>query len=47
MTELPFMGKSERDYGPLDLKHYDVCGPLFINARGGFVYFITFLDDRS
>ena len=40
-------GKGEHAYGPLDLIHYDVCGLLSINSRGGFVYFITFIDDRS
>ena len=47
MTKLPFMGKGEHAYGQLDLIHSDVCGPLSINARGGFIYFITFIDDRS
>ena len=47
MTEFPFMGKGEHAYGGLDLIHSDVCGPLSINAKGGFVYFITFIDDRS
>ena len=46
-TKLPFMGKGEHAYGPLDLIHSDVCGPVSINARGGFVYFSTFIDDRS
>ena len=35
------LGKADRvaehDYGPLDLKHSDVCGLLSINAKGGFV----------
>ena len=47
MTKLPFMGKGEHAYGPLDLIHSDVYSPLSINARGGFVYFITFIDDHS
>ena len=47
MTELPFIGKGEHAYGRLDLIHSNVCGPLSIHARGGFVYFITFIDDRS
>ena len=47
MTEFPFMGEGEHAYGPLDLIHSYVCGPLSINARGGFVYFITFVNDRS
>ena len=37
MTELPFKGKGEQEDGLIDLIHYDVCGPLFINVRGGFV----------
>ena len=47
MTKLPFMGKGKHAYGPLDLVHSDVCGPLSINTRCGFVYFITFIDDHS
>ena len=47
MIELPFMGNGEHAYGPLDLIHSDVCGPLSINARGGFVYFITLIDNCS
>ena len=47
MIELPFMGNGEHSYEPLDLIHYDVCGPLSINAKGGFAYFITFIDDHS
>ena len=41
------MGKGKHAYGPLDLIHSDVCGPLSINARGDFIYFITFIDDHS
>ena len=40
------MGKGEHSYGPLDLIHFDVCGPLSINVKGGFVYFIIFIDDH-
>ena len=47
MIELPFMGKGEHAYGPLDLMHSNVCGPLSINAKGDFVYFITFIDNDS
>ena len=47
MAKLPFMEKGEHGYGPLDLIHFDVCGLFSINARGGFVYFITFIDDHS
>ena len=45
MTKLPFKGKGERADGLLDLIHTDVCGPMFVHARGGFVCFITFIDD--
>ena len=27
MTELPFIGNGEHDFGPLDPIHFDVCGP--------------------
>ena len=47
MTKLPFTGKSECAYGPLNLIHYDVCGSMSTHAKGGFVYFITFIDDHS
>ena len=47
MIKLPFMGKGEHAYGSLDLIHFDVCGPLSINSRGCFVYFITFINDHS
>ena len=47
MVESPFMGKGEHAYGLLDLIHFDVCGPLSITAKGGFIYFITFIDDHS
>ena len=47
MTKLPFKGNDECANGPLDLIHTDVCGPMSIHARGGFIYFITFIDDYS
>ena len=31
----------------LGLVHTDVCGPMSTQAWGGYVYFITFTDDRS
>ena len=31
----------------LELIHSDVCGPMSIQARGGYEYFITFTDDYS
>ena len=47
MTKLPFKGKGDRAEGLLDLIHTDVCGSMSAHARGGFVYFITFVDDYS
>ena len=47
MTKLSFKGKGERASGPLDLIHTDVCGLMSTHARGGFIYFITFIDDFS
>ena len=31
----------------LEIIHSDVCGPFSEMARGGFIYFITFIDDLS
>ena len=31
----------------LDLVHTDLCGPISTNARGGYEYFVTFIDDYS
>ena len=47
MTKLPFKGKGERANELLDLIHTDVCGPMSVHVKGGFVYFITFIDDYS
>ena len=31
----------------LELVHTDVCGPMSTKAKGGYEYFITFIDDYS
>ena len=31
----------------LEIIHSNVCGPFGEMARGGFIYFITFIDDLS
>ncbi|KAL0437722.1 UNVERIFIED_CONTAM: hypothetical protein Sradi_0480100 [Sesamum radiatum] len=46
MTKKPFVGQSVIANGLLDLIHINVCGPLSTLARGGFSYFITFIDDH-
>ena len=47
MTKRPFSAKGEKSKEPLQLVHSDVCGPLSVQARGGYEYFITFIDDYS
>ena len=47
MTKTPFIGFPERASDLLELIHTDVCGPMSSTARGGFQYFITFIDDLS
>ena len=47
MMKFPFKGKGERANGLLDLIHTNVCGPMSTHGRGGFIYFITFIDDHS
>ena len=45
MTKRPFNAKGYRAKDLLELVHSDVCGPMSIQARGGYEYFITFTDD--
>ena len=47
MTKRPFSAKGVRAIVPLELVHTDVCGPINVQARGGYEYFITFIDDYS
>ena len=47
MTKRPFNAKGIRAQELLELVHSDVCGPMSIQARGGYEYFITFTDDYS
>ena len=37
----------ERATDLLEIIHTDVCGPMNIEARGGYRYFLTFTDDLS
>ena len=43
----PFKAKGYRAKEVLDLVHMDLYGPMSTSARGGFEYFITFIDDYS
>ena len=47
MTKTLFTGHSEKANDLLGLIHSDVCGPLSSNAKGGFQYFITFINNFS
>ena len=47
MIKSPFTGNGERATKFLGLVHIDVCGPMSTQARGGYSYFITFIDDLS
>ncbi|KAL0315178.1 UNVERIFIED_CONTAM: hypothetical protein Scaly_2880900 [Sesamum calycinum] len=42
-----FIEQSALANGLLDRIHTDVCGPLNTSTRGGFSYFIIFIDDHS
>ena len=35
----------ERATDLLEIIHTDVCGPMSVEARGGYRYFLTFTDD--
>ena len=45
MTKTPFSGTMERATDLLGIIHTDVCGPMSVEARGGYRYFLTFTDD--
>ena len=45
MTKRPFTTKGLRSEQPLEVVHCDVCGPFSIQARGGYEYYIIFIDD--
>ena len=47
MTKLSFKEKGERASDVLGLIHTDVYGPMNISVRGGYYYFIMFIDDLS
>ena len=47
MTKSPFSGTMQRATDLLEIIHTDVCGPMSIEARSGYRYFLTFTDDLS
>ena len=42
MTKTPFSGTMERASDLLEIIHTDVCGPMSVDARDGYRYFLTF-----
>ena len=47
MTKTPLSVTMERADDLLDIIHIDVCGPMYIEARGRYRQFLTFTDDLS
>jgi transposase InsO family protein len=46
-TKGPYPSSDSRSKGILDLVHSDVCGPMTVSSLGGFLYYVTFIDDFS
>ena len=47
MNKTLFSRTIERATDLLEIIHTDVCGPMSVEARGGYRYFRTFIDDLS
>ena len=47
MTKRRFKAKGNRTAIQLELVHTNVCGPMNIQAKGGYEYFIIFINDYS
>ena len=47
MTKTPFSRTMERATDLLEIIHTDVCGPMSVEACGGYPYFLTLTDDLS
>ena len=47
MTKTQFFGTMERANDLQEIIHTDVCGPMSVEARGGYCYFLSFTDDLS
>ncbi|KAA0036110.1 gag/pol protein [Cucumis melo var. makuwa] len=47
MTKRTFTGKGYRAKETLELIHSNLCGQMNVKARGGFEYFISFIEDYS
>ena len=47
MAKTPLTERNMRSNELLGLLHWEVCGPMMISTRGGFSYFVTFMDDHN
>ena len=47
MTKTPFSRTMERANDLLEIMHTDVCGPMSVEARGRYHYFLTSTNDLS
>src|SRR3990170_7143915 len=47
ITKTSFSGTMERATDFLEIIHTDVCGPMSVEAHGGYHYFLIFTDDLS
>ena len=47
MTKRPITTKGLRAEEPLELIHSEVCRPFATQAKGGYEYYVTFIDDYS
>src|SRR3954463_413342 len=47
MTKTLFSGTMERATNLLETIHTDVCGPMSVEARGGYRYVLTLTNDLS
>ena len=47
ITKTPFFETMEQASDLLEIIHTDVCGPISVEARSGYHYFLTFTDDLS
>ena len=47
MTKTQFSETMEQANDLLEIIHTDVCGPMSVEAHGGYRYFLTFIDDLS
>lgn len=48
MVQKPFKANLEkRQYGPFELIHFDICGPMEVESLGGSKYLLLIVDEAS